>query len=114
MGSDPGFACTGVNFQHDLTKSMLGLASGFTRILHNVMGHHAADGALTMVLATIDNAPERNAWYTAATNNLYGPPVKMDPTKGGQPAKDPLNEVVYPKSIVESFWAQASEHTRSA
>ena len=56
---DPGLACTGVNFQHDLTSSMLGLASGFTRVMHNIAGHHAADGALPMVLAAIDPYPQR-------------------------------------------------------
>lgn len=110
---DPGFACTGVNFQHDLTKSMLGIVSGFTRVMHNLLGHHAADGALPMVLAAVDSAPARNTWYTPATSSLFGPPVQMDPRKGGKAAKDPLNPDVYPPAVVESFWAQACKHTRS-
>eukprot|EP00928_Gymnodinium_smaydae_P063856 TRINITY_DN47337_c0_g1_i1.p1 TRINITY_DN47337_c0_g1~~TRINITY_DN47337_c0_g1_i1.p1 ORF type:complete len:397 (-),score=81.24 TRINITY_DN47337_c0_g1_i1:145-1335(-) len=108
---DPGFACTGVNFQHDLSKSMFGLASGFTRILHNLLGHHAADGALPMVLAAIDSAPLRNTWYTPKTASIFGPPVRMDPKKGGKPSKDPLNDDVYPKTIADAFWAQAAKHT---
>ena len=61
---DPGLACTGVNFQHDLSKSLLGFLPGFTRLMHNVTGHHAADGALTMVLAAVDAAAEPDDWYT--------------------------------------------------
>jgi hypothetical protein len=37
----------------------------------------------------------------------------MDPTVQGKPALDPLNETVYPDSMVESFWTQAEEHTRA-
>jgi hypothetical protein len=110
---DPGLACTGVNFQHDLTSSMLGLASGFTRVMHNVAGyaqtkypfvfhwtkcplffhwiikpstwggpfakaaalltrHHAADGALPMVLAAIDPHAQRNNWYSPEKGSVYG------------------------------------------
>ena len=111
--ADPGLACTGVNFQHDLTKSMFGGPGGFTKILHNVAGHHAADGALPMVLAAIDPSAARNSWYTPMKDSVYGPPVKMDPKKGGKAATDPLNADVYPKAVADSFWAQASEHTRA-
>jgi len=110
---DPGFACTGVNFQHDLSKSLMGLVSGFTRVMHNLLGHHAADGALPMVLATIDEAPPRNTWYTPAKKSLSGPPVRMDPKTGGKPDKDPLNADIYPKSICDSFWTQACAHTQA-
>ena len=66
-----------------------------------------------MVLAAIDLSPERNTWYSPEKASVFGYPVKMDPTVQGKPALDPLNETVYPDSMVESFWTQAEEHTRA-
>lgn len=107
---DPGLASTGVNFQHDLSKSLLGVIPGLTKLLHHVAGHHAADGALTMVLAAVDPAATRNDWYTTA-NGPFGPPKRGDPRKDGEPKKDPLNDDVYPRAVRENFWEQASTHT---
>mmetsp|Transcript_132946 Transcript_132946/g.413356 ORF Transcript_132946/g.413356 Transcript_132946/m.413356 type:complete len:402 (+) Transcript_132946:36-1241(+) len=110
--SDPGFACTGVNFQHDLTKSLLGAVGGFTKVMHNLAGQHAADGALPMALAAVDPEAKRNDWYTAA-QGLVGPPKRGDPRSEGKPAQEPLNDDVYPQALRDSFWSQACEHSRA-
>jgi len=110
--SDPGLACTGVNFQHDLSKSLLGALGGMTRILHNLAGHHAADGALPMVLAAVDPAAQRSDWYTTA-QGAFGPPRRGDPRRDGTPAKEPLNEDVYPRPFRDAFWEQACAHAHA-
>ena len=35
-----------------------------TNQAHDEMGHHAADGALPMILASIEDTAARNDWYT--------------------------------------------------
>eukprot|EP00656_Telonema_subtile_P000487 TRINITY_DN10224_c0_g1_i2.p1 TRINITY_DN10224_c0_g1~~TRINITY_DN10224_c0_g1_i2.p1 ORF type:complete len:399 (-),score=74.32 TRINITY_DN10224_c0_g1_i2:146-1342(-) len=107
---DPGLACTGVNFQHDLTKSLLGFIPGLTRVMHNVAGHHAADGALPMVLAAIDPEAAADAWYTPA-KDVFGPPKRGDPKAHSKANKDALNDDVYNRACRDSFWRQATAHT---
>ena len=51
VATDPGFACTGVNIQHNLGHSLIGAMDGLvpTAFMHDIAGHHAADGALCQV-----------------------------------------------------------------
>ena len=71
LTTDPGFACTGVNVQHNLGHSLLGAFDGLlsTTLLHDVAGHHAADGALSHVLACVHPDPPRDAFFCPAEKN---------------------------------------------
>merc|ERR1712232_55867 len=109
----PGFACTGVNIQHNLGHSFMGCFDGVlsTTRMHNMLGQHAADGALPMVWAAVDPEPDTAAFYQPH-GSIKGPPVKFDPAVG-DPAKDaildPLNveSSEWPKESTEVFWKQA-------
>lgn len=48
IATDPGLTCTGVNIQHNLGHSLLGVFDGWipTAFIHDVAGHHAADGSV--------------------------------------------------------------------
>merc|ERR1712217_174987 len=112
--SDPGLTATGVNIQHDLVKS-LGIADKLddTNKMHDVAGHHAADGALALIMASVDTSASRNCFYVAGKAELISKAVyKLDPD--GQPAQqkstDPLCESSWPKEARESFWRQAVEN----
>lgn len=68
LATDPGLTSTGVNIQHQLTTSAgLGADKGLTSTnqLHDALGHHAADGALAMSLASIVRHAQRNDFYTS-------------------------------------------------
>ena len=68
LATDPGLTSTGVNIQHQLTTSAElpgGAGMTSTNQLHDAMGHHAADGALAMGLASVVAEPGRNDFYTA-------------------------------------------------
>jgi NAD(P)-dependent dehydrogenase (short-subunit alcohol dehydrogenase family) len=120
--ADPGFVATGVNIQHNLGHSVLGIPDGFltTETMHHG-AHHAADGALPMALACLDPAAanagteKRSFWYTVA-GDLVGPPVARDAARHKKKATDPHNTSSsgsWPHSTCgsEAFWAQAQEWT---
>ena len=77
---------------------------------HDKMGHHAADGALAMGLASIVAEPERNDFYTANGTRRGVPPgaTKTDPEDDPM---DPLNTTNWPTESREVFWAQAVAQT---
>jgi len=111
--SDPGLSSTGVNIQHDLTKS-IGQMSINTNQLHDRAGHHAADGALPMVLACVDPAARRDSWFTTdgvSAKSLSGVAHAQDPAASQRHSMDPLLDASWPRDLCESFWTQCSEWT---
>lgn len=119
---DPGLASTGVNIQHDLAKS-LHLAEGAgmdidTNQMHDAMGHHAADGALPMAMASIDPAASSGDWYTTdgteKSTTLANFGHKMEPQKVEKdafvdPCKDPL--CGWSVNAKEAIWQQLESMT---
>jgi hypothetical protein len=111
--TDPGLACTGVNIQHDLTNSMAVFAGAKlkdTNQLHDVAGHHAADGALPMVLAGILPMAQPNDWFSTkgkSATSLQEAALKVDPAAAPSAAVDPLNPAAWPSSSRDLFWSQA-------
>jgi len=112
--AEPGFACTGINVQHNLGHSMVGLPDGLlsTETMH-MFGHHAADGALPMVLGCIDPAAAPNSWY--GPPGVTGLPVLRDPAGHSDAKHDPLNEASeWPvPGTRREFWRQAVAYTRA-
>jgi len=115
--SDPGLTSTGVNIQHDLVKS-IGIDNKIenTNKLHDVAGHHAADGSIALIMASVDTGAKRNSFYVAnRASELAKAVLKLDPN--AQPsesrATDPLCEMSWPKKARESFWQQAVQMTRA-
>lgn len=113
--SDPGLTATGVNIQHDLVKS-LGLADKLpdTNKMHDVAGHHAADGSLALVMASVDAQARPGDMYTAGRAKESSKAVyKLDPNAQPeeQRAADPLCESSWPRSAREAFWEQAARMT---
>eukprot|EP00747_Dinoflagellata_sp_TGD_P053524 gnl/TRDRNA2_/TRDRNA2_148503_c0_seq2.p1 gnl/TRDRNA2_/TRDRNA2_148503_c0~~gnl/TRDRNA2_/TRDRNA2_148503_c0_seq2.p1 ORF type:complete len:415 (-),score=67.78 gnl/TRDRNA2_/TRDRNA2_148503_c0_seq2:26-1201(-) len=113
--SDPGLTATGVNIQHDLVKS-LGIADKLqdTNKFHDVAGHHAADGSLALLMASVDVGAVRNDAYVAGrakdmAKAVYKLNPDMQPPE--QKTTDPLVESSWPKAARESFWAQALRMT---
>uniref|UniRef100_A0A7S4Q151 Protochlorophyllide reductase n=2 Tax=Alexandrium monilatum TaxID=311494 RepID=A0A7S4Q151_9DINO len=113
--SDPGLTATGVNIQHDLVKS-LGIDNKLqdTNRLHDVAGHHAADGSLALLMASVDTGAGRSDFYVAGKAKSFAEAVyKLDPY--AQPAEskatDPLCESSWPRRARESFWGQALRMT---
>jgi NAD(P)-dependent dehydrogenase (short-subunit alcohol dehydrogenase family) len=81
--ADPGLSSTGVNIQHDLTNS-LGMRDISTNQMHDSQGHHAADGALPMVLASlVGTNPTRNQWYTTDGRKATSLPEAAHAQGGG-------------------------------
>ena len=87
--SDPGgLASTGVNVQHQLAISHDNLGRlvpagtdtnmSSTNALHDAAGHHAADGALPMVLASVMPGVVPNNWFS--TPNKEGRPYDAPPS----------------------------------
>lgn len=81
--------------------------------MHSVQGHHAADGALPMLLAVVSVASHRNAWFT--TDGVAAMSVEeaahiADPYQetadGSRTGKDPLLEQAWPREVRESVWEQ--------
>lgn len=114
---EPGFVCTGVNIQHNLGHSMLGCLDGLltTKRLHDMAAQHAADGALPMVLACVDDNPPERAFYHPQ-GGMAGAPVRFDPARG-DPAKNALLDPAnvegsdWPRESSEVFWRQAEQWT---
>lgn len=112
--SEPGFAATGVNVQHDLTKSLQHLTGEMTtNALHDKNGHHAADGALSMILATVDPEGSPNSVYGThgkKSASLAEAAYKRGPESppwDHLPEECPMNEGNWPApACQESFWAQ--------
>ena len=117
--SDPGLSATGVNLQHDFFKTefipqAVKDSGATTQQMHSAQGHHAADGALPMVLAVASPAAHRNAWFT--TDGVGAGSVEeaahiADPaTSAGQGGvglgQDPLLEDAWPRDVRESVWEQ--------
>ena len=104
--SDPGLTATGVNVQHDLAATLGGRLPD-TKALHDAAAHHAADGALPIVLATLDETSA--AFYSPAggrANSLADAAMRLEPNRlrRGDPA-------AFPEKIVESFWQRLVEAT---
>merc|ERR1712217_669781 len=98
--SDPGLTATGVNIQHDLVKS-LGIADKLddTNKMHDVAGHHAADGALALIMASVDTGAVPSDMYVAGraktmTKAVYKLEPNAQPEEGK--ATDPLCESSWP------------------
>mmetsp|Transcript_97220 Transcript_97220/g.217642 ORF Transcript_97220/g.217642 Transcript_97220/m.217642 type:complete len:392 (-) Transcript_97220:21-1196(-) len=113
--SDPGLTATGVNIQHDLVKS-LGLADKLndTNKMHDVAGHHAADGALALIMASVDTGAVRSDMYVAGrAKEMTKAVYKLDPNTQPEDgrATDPLCESSWPRRARESFWEQAVRKT---
>ena len=79
-----------------------------TKALHDAAAHHAADGALPIVLATLDETAA--AFYSPAAggraNSLADAAMRLEPNRlrRGDPA-------AFPEKIVESFWQRLVEAT---
>eukprot|EP00961_Rhodomonas_salina_P241443 3261925-Rhodomonas_salina.1 len=113
VAAEPGFACTGVNIQHNLGHSALGFSDGLvpTCALHDFFGHHAADGALNAVMACADPDVEGNFFFSPR-DGASGPPTKhtvqsLRKTKDAK--KDPM--VVPTADSDGSFWGDRDEMT---
>ena len=118
LATDPGLTSTGVNIQHQLTTSAgLGAGSGLTSTnqLHDAMGHHAADGALAMSLASIVKNPSRNDFYTSmgAMGGAPAAPPGASLTDPEENPTDPLNTQAWPAESREIFWEQAAVQTKA-
>ena len=120
LATDPGLTSTGVNIQHQLTTSAgLGASAGLTSTnqVHDAMGHHAADGALAMSLASIVNAPGRNDFYTSMGAIHTGGAPAVAPgaslTNPEENPTDPLNTQNWPVESREIFWEQAVAQTKA-
>merc|ERR1739848_916780 len=101
----------GVNIQHDLVKS-LGIDDTHedTNKFHDVAGHHAADGAMALIMASVDTTARRNDFYAATrAEDIKQAVYKLDPNTqpDEQKATDPLCESSWPKASRDSFWKQA-------
>jgi len=114
---EPGFVCTGVNIQHNLGHSFLGCLDGCitTKSLHNLLGHHAADGSLPMLMASVDPEPDISLFYQPA-GGVKGMAVRIDPAVGDPPKNailDPANieGSEWPRDSAEVFWKQAEQWT---
>uniref|UniRef100_A0A7S1A8Y6 Protochlorophyllide reductase n=1 Tax=Noctiluca scintillans TaxID=2966 RepID=A0A7S1A8Y6_NOCSC len=113
LATDPGLTSTGVNIQHQLTHSLkdtdfsalLGAAET-TNQIHDVMGHHAADGALAMSLASMIVKPQRNDFYASAV--LDAPPPGATLTDA---LVSPSADRPWPADASETFFAQAVAKT---
>ena len=117
LATDPGLTSTGVNIQHQLSHSLMdtafsAAAENFntTNAIHDAMGHHAADGALAMALASVVASPKRNDFYTTTVLGDAPAPgaVLTDPEAA---ASDPLNAQMWPADAREIFWGQAIKVT---
>lgn len=113
--SDPGLTSTGVNIQHDLVKSIgVGDKLEDTNKLHDVMGHHAADGSMALMMASAVTGARRNDFYTAGKADEIGKAVyKLDPNSQPNKANDPLCESSWAPSARQSFWEQAVKMTNA-
>ena len=117
VATDPGLTATGVNIQHQLSHSLMdtafaAAAENFstTNQVHDAMGHHAADGALAMALASVVASPERNDFYTTTVLNDAPAPGAALTDPEASPV-DPLNAQTWPADARETFWAQAIAKT---
>jgi len=108
---DPGLAATGVNIQHDLTKSA-GITGASTNDLHDSAAHHAADGALPMILAAVTEDIAPNDWFTTAgvvAETVQQMAHRQDCKTFEKADIDPMNEEVWPRELREAMWEQFNE-----
>jgi len=106
LASEPGLTSTGVNVQHDLAKTLgFPCNANTTNEFHDLAAHHAADGALPMVLASlVGRANEffetrgRDAKSLADAAGICPKPTRRDP-------------MAWPKRINDVFWEKATEMT---
>jgi len=102
--SEPGLTATGVNIQHDLVKS-LGLTKrglNNTNEMHDQAGHHAADGALPMTLASL--VGERNEFFCTNGNRCgsLSEAAFKAPLRGrGEP-------MLWDPAFCDKFWDSAN------
>ena len=114
----PGFACSGVNIQHNLGHSHLGVMDGLlpTNTMHDIAGHHVADGALPMILAAITKNAPRNSFFQPV-GGMKGKPelaTQESLSNGENGSNDPMNEKSNEWNRIavgNGFWTQANEAT---
>ena len=113
MATDPGLTSTGVNIQHQLSHSLMdtsfsAAAEAFdtTNKIHDAMGHHAADGALAMALASMNGSPKRNDFYTTTVLGAPPPGAALTDAFVSPEAQPP-----WPADASETFWTQAVAKT---
>ena len=112
-----GFLWAGVNIQHNLGHSLVKAPDGLlpTAAMHDIAAHHAADGALNMVMACVDAAAQPNDFYSPS-GLATGPPRRNTQETLGK-AKDSHKDPMYAKAtawgdrhkVTEAFWAAASQ-----
>ena len=114
----PGFACSGVNIQHNLGHSHLGVMDGLlpTNTMHDIAGHHVADGALPMVLAAITKAAPPNSFFQPIGGMKGKPELASQASlrSGENGSNDPMNEESKDwdrEQVGDGFWKQANEAT---
>lgn len=105
--SEPGLASTGVNIQHNLVKSLGLTARGLktTNMMHDRAGHHAADGALPMTLASLIGA--RNDFFCTEGNrasSLEQAAFKIRPEGSSEP-------MLWDERVCDLFWVEATRMT---
>eukprot|EP00928_Gymnodinium_smaydae_P024980 TRINITY_DN20049_c0_g2_i3.p1 TRINITY_DN20049_c0_g2~~TRINITY_DN20049_c0_g2_i3.p1 ORF type:complete len:428 (+),score=41.57 TRINITY_DN20049_c0_g2_i3:178-1284(+) len=105
LACEPGLTSTGVNIQHDLAKTL-----GFpgkaktTNDFHDLAAHHAADGALPMVLACL--LGQADDFFEGGGRNassLSEAAFRIRPDR-----RDPM---CWPKHINDAFWQAATQMT---
>ena len=99
-----------------LVPAGIGTNMSSTNAIHDAAGHHAADGALPMVLASVMPGVVPNNWFS--TPNKEGRPYDAPPSGPFDASamhtagKDPLHvSEMWPASSREVFRKQAEEKT---
>ena len=122
LASDPGLCSTGVNVQHNLGFSLMNAPDGVlpTTTMHDLAGHHAADGALNMALACVDKDAAPNSFYSPAGTNT-GAPRRNSPASLASAENahlDPMNEGrskwADVRATARAFFAAAEKATGAA
>jgi len=117
VATDPGFSSTGVNIQHNLGHSLLKVPDGLlaTSTMHDLAGHHAADGALMMALACVDPAAAPNDFFSPASGKVGAPRRDTPATLAAaeNAARDPMSGAAWQDraATAEAFFRAAGAAT---
>ena len=117
LATDPGFSSTGVNIQHNLGHSLLKVPDGFlaTSTMHDLAGHHAADGALMMALACVDPGASPNDFFSPSSGNVGAPRRDTPATLAAaeNAARDPMSGALWQDraATAEAFFKAAGAAT---
>jgi len=91
-----------------------------TTTMHDLAGHHAADGALNMVMACVDPAAAPDSFYSPAGTNT-GAPRRNTPASlasAENASQDPMNEGRSKwgdvRATARAFFAAAEKATGAA